>query len=207
MKKLIILFVSTILLSTSAYSQDSLKKRIKEYYVSLAGINPVNLQIKYKKQIGKKTFFRIGLVNLSISDNTTNPSSTTQFKSNTSSYSAGLELGIEFRQSLSKRFDFFHGPNIGASYSNSVYTLLDPSVPGDKQKDITTLYRGSVIYAFGILFKVSDNFLVAGEINPSINVSESHFKDGLNPQANSINISNGFSFGNNFGIISLVFRP
>lgn len=207
MKKSILFTICFVLLHVFTNAQDSIRKRTKEYYVSLAGINPVNMQLKFKKQIGKKTFFKIGLVNLSLTETNTNPVNTTTFKSSTLSYSGGLELGMEFRQSLSKRFDFFHGPNIGGSYNYSEYKLLDPSVPGDKQRDITTVYRGSVIYAFGVLFKVTDNFLVAGEINPTIYVSESHYKDGLNPQNNSLNTNNGFSFGTSLGIVSLVFRP
>lgn len=63
MKKPIIL-IFVCIYSITYYGQDTIKNRMKEFYLTLANLSPFNLQVKYKQQISKTTFFKLGIVNL-----------------------------------------------------------------------------------------------------------------------------------------------
>lgn len=128
MKKLIILlFISTY--SVLSYGQDSVKTRNNEFYLTIANFSPVNVHLKYKRQIGNKTYFNVALVNLSASSNTVEWQTSTSFPISKLSYSAGIEFGIEFRKQLTKRFSLFHGPNLSLTYRERILKEGDPSLP------------------------------------------------------------------------------
>ena len=116
MIRLLILFS---FIANIGLGQDTLKKKTKEYYLSIADFSPLNIHIKYKKQIGKKTFFKIGLINMSGAFSNQQPNNSTSFPTKTSNLSGGLQIGIEFRKQLTDKFTFFHGPNINYVYSVS----------------------------------------------------------------------------------------
>lgn len=206
MKKGLLLLILFIFANT-VYSQDSLKTRKNEYYISLAGIGPVNIHLKYKRQLSKITFLKIGLVNLSGLQTKSSPTQVGFYGSTNTTYSGGLEIGIEFRKSLSKRFTFFNGPNISATYMNNQVKSLDPSLTTTQQTTTNTSIKSCFLYTFGLLFNASDNILLAVEINPSIYQEDQSYKNGLSPNLNSSYSNMGFAFTNGIGSISLVFKP
>lgn len=203
MIRLLILFS---LLANIALGQDTIKKKTKEYYLSIAGFSPLNIQIKYKKQIGQKTFFKLGLVNISGAFSDLQPNNSTAFPSKTSNLSGGLQIGIEFRKQLTDKFTFFHGPNLNYVYSISKTLYLNPAIPQREQINISERHTGSIPYTLGLLFNMSKHVLIAVEINPSINISQSNSKYGnsqsLNPSYTNIN----FMFDNNYALLSIVYR-
>jgi hypothetical protein len=145
LKKLIILLlISTY--SVSSFGQDSINT-INEFYLTIANFSPVNVHLKYKRQIGNKTFFKVGLVNLSASSNNQQYKNSSNFWTSTLSYSAGIELGIEFRKQLTKRFSLFHGPNLSCTYREKILRVVNPSLSISKQKDIIQSYSGAHLYS------------------------------------------------------------
>ena len=205
MKKLIILLFICIY-SLNSFGQDSVKTRIKEYHLTLADFSPVTLQLKYKRQIGKKTYFKIGIVNLSAYGNSQKRLDQNSFPTNNSSYSGGLELGIEFRKQLNKRFSVFHGPNLSFSYRKSISRTLDPKIPTSEQKNTSESYRGSIPYSLGVLISLSSNILVSAELNPNISYNYQDYKDGQNPQGDNISENISIGFDNRIVLLSIVYR-
>lgn len=183
------------------------KAKIKEYYLTFADFSPVSIHLKYKRQIGKKIFLKIGFINLSAYKNSQKPFDPNTFPTETSGYSAGLQIGIEFRKALTNKFSLFHGPNLNYTYSNSTFRLLDPAIPTKEQKDISVSQTSSIPYTLGILFNINANILIAGEINPAINFMTTDFKKGQNPKLNSTTTNTNFSFDNRYCLISIVYRP
>ncbi|MDX2172426.1 MAG: hypothetical protein SFY56_04855 [Bacteroidota bacterium] len=205
MKKFIgLIFISVF--SLSSFGQDSVKTRIKEYYLTLADFSPVTLQLKYKRQIGKKTYIKIGLVNLSAYSNEQQLENPNFFPTYNSGFSGGLELGIEFRKQLTKKFSVFHGPNLSFSYLQNMSKTLNPAIPTSQQKSISESYRGSIPYSLGILFNLNSNILVSAEINPNINYNYQTYKNGQNPQANNISQNINIGFDNRIVLLSIVYR-
>ncbi|MBI2720820.1 MAG: hypothetical protein HYX39_01465 [Bacteroidetes bacterium] len=203
-KHIILLFIFGLSLST--FAQDSVKIRSKEYYLTLANFSPLTLQLKYKQQIGKKTYFKIGLVNLSASGNSQENSSPIYFPTYNSAYSAGLEVGIEFRKQLTTKFQVYHGPNISFSYRHSSSRLTDPAIPRSQQKNISESYKGSLPYSLGILFNINSNILISAELNPNITYSYLYYKNGQEPQSNRISQHISIGLDNRVVLVSLVYR-
>jgi len=186
------------------FSQDSSSVRIKEYYLSMGTFSPVSAQLRYKRQIGKKMFFKLGLIDLSWSLNASQPSA--NYKSILSSRSAGLELGIEFRKNFGRGFAIFHGPNISVGYQNYTSNLADYTFPGNTVISKSETYTGRIPYSVGILFNLNTHLLVSAEISPGIyaSFSESYTTENIMDVNNSASI--GFGFNNQYGIVSLVYR-
>ena len=205
MKKFIIL-IFVCAYSATSFGQDSVKTKTKEFYLTLADFSPVNLQLKYKRQIGKKTYFKLGLVNLSAYANEQASQDPNRFGSASSGYSGGVELGIEFRKQLTKKFSLFHGPNLSFSYQNSVNQTLDPAIPTNKQKNIMQTYRFAIPYSLGILFNLNSNILVAAELNPNINYNQQVYKDGQNFYSNFVTQNIGVGLDNRIVLLSIVYR-
>ena len=205
MKKLIILlFICS--LSSSLFAQDTLKSRIKEYYLTFADFSPLNLQLKYKRQISKNTFFKIGFINLSANGKSEKTNISTVFPTAYFEYSAGLEIGIEFRKHLNKRFSFYHGPNLSFSYNKNVTKVYNPLIPSYQQKNTSQIYKGSIPYSLGILFNLNTNILVSAELNVSINYSYADNKFGGNSQASSVAQYYNIGFDNRLVLLSIVYR-
>ena len=81
-----------ILVSIQLFSQDTLKiQRIKEFHVTLADISPLSIQLKYKKQISDKMYFKLGLINLSY-NYSTNYNESSSFPIDNEAYSAGIRI-------------------------------------------------------------------------------------------------------------------
>ena len=184
--------------------QNTSKSRIQEFYLTVADFSPFSIHLKYKRQIGSRTFLRIGLTNLSVFKQRQEHSNSTEFPFESSGYSAGAQIGIEFRKSLSNKFSVFHGPNLRYMYSNSTSRLFDPSLSPNNQKNVSTRHLGSIPYSIGILFNITPNILISGEINPAISIQATTYANGTSPKLNSTSAS--FSFDNRFCLISIVYR-
>lgn len=205
MKKLIILlFICS--LTSSLFAQDTLKSRIKEYYLTFADFSPLNLQLKYKRQISKNSFFKIGLINLSANGKSERTNISNVFPTSYFVYSAGLEVGIEFRKYVNKRFSFYHGPNLSFSYNKNVTKVYNPLIPSDQQKNTSQIYKGSIPYSLGILFNLNTNILVSAELNVSINYSYADNKFGGNNQSSNVAQYYNIGFDNRLVLLSIVYR-
>jgi hypothetical protein len=207
MKTKLVVIATFLTISTTVISQDSIKPKINEYYLGLAGFSPLSIQLKYKRQIKEKTFFKVGLIELFASTNATGFSSTSQFKTTFWRYSAGLEIGIEFRKLISNRFSLYHGPNINYSYSRDQSRVFSPVLTQEQQKTSVTRNNFSLPYTLGLLFNITPNILISAEINPAISYAIIDLKNGQNPSVNNNEDYANFNFSNRLGLLSIVYRP
>ena len=200
---LIICFAFFAFASVSA--QDTLAGLRQEFYISLTDFSPLSINLKYKKQTRPKTYFKIGLVSLSANVyNYNNNLNGTTFPVGNENYSGGLEVGIEFRRSLTKKLSFFHGPALRGIYQYSLNKNYNPSIPQYQQKNKTDMLTGAIPYTFGLLFQVHNNFYGAIEINPAVSVS--YQTNENNAGQKGYNVSGGFMFDNRYALLSLVYR-
>ncbi len=190
-----------------AWGQDTtMTEKIKEYYLTLADISPVNISIKYKRQLKNRTFLKIGLVNISASGYSHNRNNPTSFNTSSFAFSAGLECGLEFRKTITKKFTFFHGPNISFTYNTSISQIDNPALPASQRKTITQTYNGGIPYTLGLLFHLNDHILLTAEINPELFYSYRTLDNKQNPQYNYIRSSIDLNFSNKYGLLSIAYR-
>lgn len=208
MKKQIVYFLILLsCISKSIIAQDSTKTKIKEYYLTFASFSPFNIQLQFKKQVAKKTFFKLSLVNLSYNESHFSGSNSGQISTSSITYSGGLQLGLEFRKHLTKKFSLYHGPNLRATYDLSISRNYNPMIPQQQQKNTTQTLQGAIPYTLGLLFNITDHILIASEINPSIRYDYSWYTDGQNSDKNFGTNRINIGFDNRFATISLVYRP
>jgi hypothetical protein len=183
MKKIVIAFV---IYTNVAFAQDTLKTtpRITELGVTLNSILPISGSLNYKKQIGAKTFFKLGFVNL-LAFNRTDENSVENFKEKFSIYSAGLSVGLEFRTKINNRVSFCHGSNLAYSYYNSKEEKKGSTIINSTITRQTNSF--SIPYNFGFLFKINNHFLIGIETSSSATVDFINVKNKPLPSPNQPN--------------------
>lgn len=192
-----IFFVTSV-----AFGQDSTAKKNRELYLTFANFSPLNIHLKYKHQIGQRTYFKIGLVNLSASHIEYIPNSPQNYKNSDAFYSGGAEIGIEFRKVLTERFSLFHGPNLRYDYRTDIRIVSNPFV--SNQKNVTEAHTGSIPYTVGVLFNLTPKLLLAVEVNPLI--SFTRLKSSSTAPAPNIAHTFNFSLDNRSGLLSFALR-
>ena len=206
-------FIKTIILiaftisTISSSGQDTTKtKKIKEYYITLSGFSPLNISIKYKRQLRNRTFCKLGLVDLSFNTRSIFPGTPTTFPTSSTRYSAGIEFGIEFRKSKTEKFTFYHGPNLSFVYNTNINQSDNPALPIDQRTNTTQTYNGGIPYTLGFLFRLNDHFLLSTEINPGLFITFKETDNGSNSLENYSSNSANFKFSNNNAFLSIVYR-
>jgi hypothetical protein len=190
MKVILLIFVAFVNIT---FGQDLTSEKNRELYLTLADFSPLNIHLKYKKQIKEHTYLKFGLVNLSGSH------SKSSSDNSVSSYSAGIEMGIEFRKTLTNEISFFHGPNIRYTYQMTTNKF------NADQKNSIENHGISIPYSLGILYNLTSHLLLSAEINPSLTFSHAQVKnDQILPNSTSNGVN--FSLDNRYGSLSLVFR-
>lgn len=201
MKKIVIGFIVVVCLySNSVFAQDSIRSPYKEIWVS-TNFSPLHFDLTYKKQTGERTFFKLGLVNLSANLSGSSASTPTNFPVNTMSYSGGLEVGIEWRKPLAKRLTFFNGPSVMGFYQYNSVVNNNPALPN--RRNYTQLYSIAVPYSLGFLVSVYRNFLAAVEIDPAIAVN---YNINMNNGRRIYGYNTNFVLDNRSALISLLYR-
>ena len=205
-QKIISIAILTIC-SHFAWGQEVPKTdKTKEYFLTLANVSPVNVSIKYKRQLRKRTFLKIGLVDISGNSSSNDPSMSSSYSSQSLSFSAGLEVGVEFRRSVNDKFTFFHGPNLNFTYQKQISETNNPTLSSSQRKTVSQNYTGGISYTLGLSFKLNDHFLLSAEINPGVYNSVRTIDNGQYPQYNDTNNSANFSFSNKYGFLSIAYR-
>jgi hypothetical protein len=198
--KLIVVIIACLSLSSKAQDSTSAPRRTKEYVISLSNLTPMNIGIGFKKQIRDNKYFRVGLINLSASNTTVVPEPSTSFSTESTSFSAGAEIGFEFRKKLTDNFTVFHGPNVSFTYTTTINRTTNPSIPEDQQKSMSKSYVGSVPYSLGVLVRLKGPFLMSAEIRPAVSYRYSKLDNGLETYTPSV------GFTNQYGFISFIYR-
>jgi hypothetical protein len=201
---MILLFISC---SLHSIAQDTTKtdKKIKEYVLSIGNIAPLNIAIRYKKQLKGRTFFKLDIINLSAGATEYEPELSSSFGNKEYHFSAGVQCGLEFRKSMTSDFTFFHGPNIGLTYYTTLFKPRNPALPAEA-KSLSQTYTVAVPYTLGILFHLKNHFFISAEINPALSASWNTYKNLPDATANRKQLSTNFGFGNTYGLLSLVYR-
>ena len=206
-------FIKTIILTMLSLctifsmGQDSSKtKKNKEYYIGPSDISPLDISIKYKLQLKNKTFFKIGLIDLSARSNSVRPDVSTSFPTSTYNYSAGIEFGIEFRKLKTDKFTFYHGPNINFTYNMAISNTDNPALPKDQRESTNQTFNGGIPYTLGLLFQLNRHFFLSTEINPGIFITRTDRDNGTNSLVNFSTTSTNFSFSNNNAFLSIAYR-
>lgn len=204
MNKSIFLAVITAFFTHFVSAQDSTMVKKNELYFTVANLNPVNIHLKYKRQLGQKSYLKFGLVSLSAYSNSQKTDNPVTSQTTSTGYSAGLESGLEFRKTISPRFSFFHGPNIRYEFLYGTSLIENQSSVPTETKSTVLTNRFSIPYTLGFLLNVTDKFLLAAEINPSLSYGISTNKTNGNSMSDTRSL--GFGFDTRVVLFSLVYR-
>ncbi len=203
--KTVLLAVFT-LNSLFIFGQDNTDKKIKEVFVAFNDFSPFNVSVTYKRQVKNMTFFKIGLVNLSAHGSSTTPVSTSYFPTSTYNFVAGLECGIEFRNSLTEKLSIFHGPNLRFVHETSIFKVDNPAIAERQRKNIAQRSTVGIPYTMGLLYNLNERILFSAEINPGLFFAYDTVKHGLSDQDDRNRYSMDFMLSNKFGLLSIAFR-
>lgn len=185
--------------------------KIKEYYFKIPvpltfSLIPINFE--YKKQKKNNTFYKVGLFSLSSQYNKDELNQDVfgnSYFGERKYLSGGINIGLEFRKSLSDHLTFFHGPNLGLFYSLSTFNPknnYNTSYTKTKQEN----YSISLPYTLGLLFNINKHLLMAAQINPSIYISQDNNNNMNQNLSSQKSQSIGVGFNNQLGNIAIVYR-
>lgn len=208
MKKFV--FIAVVLVCCVQLSaQESETSKTKEYCFSLPfpqNINHITIGFDYKVQLGQSTFLKLSTFDLAFSYSKSNPSSSTNYPTSIISYSGGLGAGLEFRKELTPSFTFFHGPNIGYSYSNMTNATSNPVYDVNHRKMIAQTNNAAFSYTLGFMFKMSNHVFIAAQINPYAGITFYDLNNTMDPGQNYKSTGFDFGFTDNIGSLSIVYR-
>ena len=200
MKKRIVLSITLILLSITAFAQiDTIKDR--EVGLVFSSLNSFGLCYKTGNE---NTLFRITALT---STGTNSGSNYSQFSEggntdavpsgSTNTVNAGLNFGVEKRKNLSEKFYFYCGLVLINSYTNSNSNTTTPAtytngyfihnvyygqsaiVNNTTQSNTWTFNSGLGIVA-GVAYKISNSFSIGAELVPSATYSYTDAKTSAN---------------------------
>lgn len=203
-KATIIGFFATIPFFVS--SQESTETKIKEYFFTPLSFSPINVSITKKQQLKNNTFFKIGLVNLSTYRESQIPYSHNYFPTSLTYFTAGIRFGLEFRNSITDKFTFFHGPNVNLRYGATIRKVANPAIPERERRSVSQNYAIGIPYTLGFLFNLNSHFLLTAELNPEISVFYNINDFGPGSNINHKIFTTKFGFSNQFGILSIGYR-
>jgi len=199
------IFLTCFFILTCYYIQA--QNKTKELYLGFTNFSLANAQIKYKFQIGKKVFFKTGLINITGYSNIINYTGTNNYPTSRSGHSEGIELGLEWRKTISKNVSFFHGINMSYTYSDDANTIKNPQFNSAEQTDHITSQYCNIPYTIGLLWSITPNILLAIEVNPSISYSNTKYKYGYDPFGrNRSTDSYNLNLNNRIGLLSVAYR-
>ncbi len=199
------ILLNLIFITHDTKAQDSIPIHAREFYLSFSDFSPLNVSLRYKKQISEKRYLKLGLVSLMANMRRSNYQSSSSFPVSNENYSAGLEVGVEFRRVLSRKFSMFHGPSLRGLYQYTIDKNFNPAVPQNQQKNDSHIINGGIVYSLGLLFHLNSNFYLAAEISPSGYLSyQNSGKDTAGNRSSYYNA--GIGFDSRSAMISLVYR-
>ena len=208
MKKFV--FIAVVLVCCVQLSaQESETSKTKEYCFSLPfpqNINHITIGFDYKVQLGQSTFLKLSTFDLAFSYSKSNPSSSTNYPTSIISYSGGLGAGLEFRKELTPELTFFHGPNLGYSYSNNTITSDNPAYSLNNRKTITQTHNAGISYSLGLMLKVFNRIYFAAQLNPSAALHFTEYENRMYPAQGYKSTTAAFGFSDEIGSVSIIYR-
>ncbi|MCB9227725.1 MAG: hypothetical protein H6578_11240 [Chitinophagales bacterium] len=193
------------IISLSLAQTDTVENKLnrKEFHLRIQDFSPFSIGIDYKQQVKPKGYFVVSLTNVSYSRKKAKSNNPLDYPSISTSASAGLMLGYEFRREFKKKFSFYHGPNLGYRYNYTKRYIENPSVPPANRTLKTNQHSAVLKYNVGFMYQFHKNILVSAQISPQFRYSHSKILSGINT-SNEDDFN--FSLSNLAGTLALVFR-
>lgn len=171
MKKIILFFLFTFLCYFKVASQN-----VQEF--GLRFFNRENFGIIYKMGIDDRlTRFSASFVTLDYNEGIDEALSRSHF-------GMGFSVGREKRSSLHEKLIFLNGPEFGLNVSQSVYYETGNNF-------ISTIFNPSFRYVLGLLYPISEKFLLSAELIPGIGFTHQRNNREFLPYENRLDL--GFS--------------
>jgi hypothetical protein len=163
--QIILLFLCSI---TATQAQDSLLMKRREIWIGVGNIVPLSFDITYKYRVGKRTYLRGTIEDMSF--DLSRQQNMSPAISNGRGYSAGLVAGLEFRHRLAPRLYFFHGPGLTGFYRYR-QNFFDDGFGGFSDQRLYTSTVG-IDYTTGVLLLIRENVVLGLQIDPALQYSK-----------------------------------
>lgn len=191
------LFLALAFLCLTSTAQISETKRQKQLFLGSTNLILSSPSVTLKKQLKKENrFFNIGLSDVSLNFESSEPRSSTDISINEMNASAAILLGLEFRKPINDDFTFFHGPGIRPRYTLEALRREDPLVPLNQRTTYRHTYGISIPYTLGLMYQIKDKFGVSVDWSPSL------YAEHLRSDATGNKTSVGLSYFERSGRVS-----
>lgn len=208
MKKIIILAFASLLITQGLYSQEkeldveNIDQILNdEIHLRINSFSSFNIGISYKRRLKENRFLVLSATNLAYSFNRVTPEDTFNFPTSRQIANVAFEIGYEFRNKLSEKFVFYHGPNVNYSFRLTLNVDENPNIIIPETSEYRqSIHSISLPYNIGLMYFFSKNFFVTAQLRliPSINFAATNDR-GIKTNE----IGSGFNFNNAAGIIAI----
>lgn len=163
MKKLLI-----AVLLTSAFAQTKAQEKNKELYISTNSFTTLTQQIDYRSQLKSGKYLRLtfGSGQLRFLDHT--PRSSTQFPESAFNVGFSGSIGLEKRNDIAEKVEFFKGLNLILSPDYTIINSRDPITLAPDQTHSYYSLAGGVSAHFGIKTIVKDRLILGAIYEPAL---------------------------------------
>lgn len=145
------------------------KQRSNEAILSLSYANGgMNFGLLYKMQLGKRTYFRLALADISFSSEKYRPTQSTTFPRSSQGGSVALNGGVEFRFKLHRLVQTYTGVDLIVGFDISRQKTDNPSLPASQKSDVDWTMKTGLGFSSGIVVQALPNFLIGVNLAPSI---------------------------------------
>ena len=172
---------------TSLNAQDNetqLEQPKKRTEIGLRYDRTEGLSILFKQELKKNMYFRSALKIPASGGFTTRSRNS---GTNSKYFTANLSAGLEFQVPLSKRWVFYHGPELDVSMSHYSY-----------DGNYSNSYKVGVGYFTGMIFKVNDRVSLSAEVKHGWNYSWQESRNVLSE--NTSTLYRGLNFNSSLRI-------
>ncbi|MCF8256007.1 MAG: hypothetical protein K9J06_00520 [Flavobacteriales bacterium] len=157
------------------------KPKANEAILSLSYANAgMSFGLLYKRQLGKRTYLRVGLVDFSAAISDDEPEFTNQFPTKSRGVSGALNLGLEFRFNLHPRMHTYTGVDLVAGGGYGLYMVDNPALPTIERTNETWQLKLGLAFNSGILVDVHKLLRIGINISPNILYSMQPWDYGYN---------------------------
>jgi hypothetical protein len=158
--------------TTNGQIQDSTLHK-DELYLKVNSLLTGDFGFQYKHRVGQNHFLRFSSLTSSTNSVTNDPGVPSSFKTKTTYFNSGLNIGLEKRKQYNSKLTFFYGVDFIGQFDSQTQRTDNPSISQRQQKVYDFGLSFGLGLGLGFLYNIKDNIHLGFALTPNVLVKYS----------------------------------